>query len=32
VDSSSLISQSIQRVDQDKVKRCVGAGLTCIRT
>ena len=31
VDSSSLINQSIQRVDQDKVKRCVAAGLTCIR-
>ena len=31
VDSQSLISQSIQRVDQDKVKRCVAAGLTCIR-
>ena len=32
VDSPSLISQSIQWVDQDKVKRCVAAGLTCIRT
>ena len=31
VDSQSLIVQSIQRVDQDKVKRCVAAGLTCIR-
>ena len=32
VDSSSLITQSVQRVEQDKVKRCVAAGLTCIRT
>ena len=31
VDSSTLINQSIQRVDQEKVKRCVAAGLTCIR-
>ena len=32
VDSQSLISQSIHRVEQDKVKRCVAAGLGCIRT
>ena len=32
VDSQSLISQSIQRVEQDKVKTCVAAGLGCIRT
>ena len=32
VDSQSLIMHNIQRVDQDKVKRCVAAGLTCIRT
>ena len=32
VDSSSLISQSIQRVEHDKVKRCVAAGLGCIRS
>ena len=31
VDSQSLIMQSIHRVEQDKVKRCVAAGLTCIR-
>ena len=31
VESPSLINQSIQRVEQDKVKRCVAAGLTCIR-
>ena len=31
VDSSSLITQSVQRVDQDKVKKCLSAGLTCIR-
>ena len=32
VDSSSLIMQSIQRVDQDKAKRCVAAGLNRIGT
>ena len=32
VDSKSLIMQSIQRVDQEKAKICVGAGLRCIRT
>ena len=32
VDSSSLIMQSIQRVDQEKAKKCVAAGLKCIRT
>ena len=32
VDSSSLIIQSIQRVEQDKIKRCVAADLGCIRT
>ena len=32
VDSPSLINQSIQRVEQDKVKMCVAAGLGCIRT
>ena len=30
VDSSSLIMQSIQRVDQEKAKKCVAAGLKCI--
>jgi transposase len=32
VDSKSLIMQSIQKVDQEKAKICVGAGLRCIRT
>ena len=32
VDSSSLIMQSIQMVDQEKAKKCVAAGLKCIRT
>ena len=32
VDSSCLIMQSIQRVDQEKAKKCVAAGLKCIRT
>ena len=32
VDSQSLIVQSVQRVDQEKAKRCVAAGLKCIRT
>ena len=32
VDSSSLIVQSIQKVDQEKVKRCVTGGLNRIRT
>ena len=32
VDSSSLIMQSIQSVDQEKAKRCVAAGLKCIWT
>ena len=32
VDSPSLIVQSVQRVDQEKAKRCVAAGLKCIRT
>jgi len=31
VDSQSLIAQSILRVEQDKAKRCVAAGLNCIR-
>ena len=32
VDSSSMIVQSIQKVDQEKVKRCVTGGLNRIRT
>ena len=32
VESQSLIMQSIQRVDQDKAKRCVAAGLNRIGT
>ena len=32
VDSSSLIMQSIQKVDQEKAKKCVAAGLKSIRT
>ena len=32
VESQSMIMQSIQRVDQDKAKRCVTAGLNCIGT
>ena len=32
VESTSLIMQSIQMIDQEKAKRCVGAGLKCIRT
>ena len=32
VDSSSLIVQSIGRIDHEKAKRCVAAGLKCIRT
>ena len=31
VDSQSLIVQSIQRGEYDKAKRCVAAGLNCIR-
>ena len=32
VDSSSMIVQSIQKVDQGKAKRCVARGLNRIRT
>ena len=32
VDSSSMIMQSIQMVDQEKAKRCVTGGLNRIRT
>ena len=32
VDSSSMIVQSIQKVDQEKAKRCVAGGLNRIRT
>jgi transposase len=32
VDSSSMIVQSIQKVDQEKAKRCVTGGLNRIRT
>ena len=32
VESQSMIMQSIQRVDQEKAKKCVEAGLKCLRT
>ena len=32
VDSSSMIAQSIQKVDQEKAKKCVAGGLNRIRT
>ena len=32
VESQSLIMQSIQRVDQEKAKKCVASGLKCIWT
>lgn len=31
VDSTALIKESVERVDNEKIKRCVEQGLKCIK-